>query len=110
MIDWRLVTGFQWDEGNARKSAMKHSVSQSEAEDMFFNEPLLVVEDKRHSKNEHRFHALGQTRDQRLLHITFTLREQNTLIRVISARPMHRKERDIYAQAAKDHSEIQDGS
>ena len=110
MIDWRLVTGFQWDEGNARKSVVKHSVSQVEAEDLFFNEPLLVVEDKRHSKNEYRFHALGQTRDQRLLHITFTLREQNTLIRVISARPMHRKERDIYAQAAKDHSAIQDGS
>ena len=80
--------------------------SPSEAEDMFFNEPLLVVEDPRHSQNEHRLHALGQTRDQRLLHITFTLREQNTLIRIISARPMHRKERDIYAQAAKDHPAI----
>jgi hypothetical protein len=32
MIDWALVTGFDWDEGNARKSAEKHSVTQGEAE------------------------------------------------------------------------------
>ena len=36
----------------------------------------------------------------RLLHITFTLRQQNTHIRVISARDMHKKERSIYEQAS----------
>lgn len=110
MIDWRLVTGFQWDDGNARKSVDKHGVSQPEAEEMFFNEPLLVVEDQLHSQNELRLHALGQTNDQRLLHVTFTLREQHTLIRIISARPMHRKERNFYAKAEKASSAIHDGS
>ena len=46
MINWAQVTGFDWDEGNSRKNAAKHGVSQSEAEEIFFNEPLLVLEDE----------------------------------------------------------------
>lgn len=102
MVNWAQVTGFDWDEGNSRKNAEKHGVSQSEAEEIFFNEPLLVLGDSKHSQTEARFHALGETDDERLLHITFTLRQHGTLIRVISARGMHRKERAIYEQAKKD--------
>ena len=98
MIDWAGIEGFDWDEGNSRKSVVKHSVSQTEAEKIFFSDPLLVVEDPRHSRREARFHALGRTAAERLLHVTFTLRRGNTLIRVISARPMHRKERLRYEQ------------
>ena len=96
MIDWARIEGFNWDEGNSRKSVDKHGVSQLEAEQVFFNEPLLVVADERHSGGEVRFHALGQTDAPRMLHVTFTLRSDNSLIRVISARPMHRKERVRY--------------
>ena len=98
MIDWGQVEGFVWDEGNSRKSVDKRGVGQTEAEQAFFNEPLLVVEDMTHSEAEARFHALGQTDAGRLLHITFTLRRDGTMIRVISARPMHRKERHRYEQ------------
>lgn len=104
MIDWALVTGFDWDEGNARKSAEKHSVSQGEAEQVFFNEPLLLMPDQKHSDREQRFHALGKTQDGRLLHVTFTLRDGGKLIRVISARDMHRKERMFYGKAKKEDS------
>ena len=102
MINWARVTGFDWDEGNSRKNVEKHGVGQSEAESIFFNEPLLILEDARHSQAEARFHALGETDDARQLHITFTLRQGGTLIRVISARAMHRKERAVYEQAKKD--------
>jgi uncharacterized protein len=98
MIDWQRVEGFDWDEGNSRKSSDKHDVSQAEAEQVFFNEPLMVVEDLAHSAREDRFHALGQTDLRRLLHVTFTLRAGSRLIRVISARPMHRRERVRYEQ------------
>lgn len=98
MFDWARITGFDWDAGNVRKSVYKHEVSQTEAEQIFFNEPLLVVPDSKHSQAEARYHALGVTDTCRELHITFTLRSQNTLIRVISARDMHRKERRIYEQ------------
>lgn len=98
MIDFERLSGFQWDEGNARKSVDKHGVGQAEAEQVFFNEPLLVVGDVSHSRFEPRVHALGITDTGRRLHVTFTLREENTRIRVISARDMHRKERARYEQ------------
>lgn len=95
MIDWGFIEGFDWDAGNSTKNET-HGVTQAEAEQIFFNEPLLVLEDVRHSQTEARFHALGKTDADRRLHITFTLRAGNTKIRVISARDMHRKERAIY--------------
>lgn len=99
MIDWAQITGFDWDAGNERKSSEKHGVSRFEAEQVFFNEPLLVLEDRKHSQSEPRYHALGKTDGARLLHVTFTLRSTNTLIRVISVRDMHRKERAFYEQS-----------
>src|ERR1700761_9015692 len=99
MIDLYQITGVDWDSGNSRKSADKHDVSQAEAESVFFNDPLIVVEDSRQSEKEQRFNALGKTSQNRLLHVTFTLRRDGTLIRVISARDMHRKERNFYEQA-----------
>lgn len=102
MIDWARVKGFDWDDGNSRKNADKHSVNQAEAEQTFFNEPLLLVPDVKHSQQEPRYHALGITDSGRQLHITFTLRGAGTLIRVISARDMHRKERTFYGQARQD--------
>jgi uncharacterized DUF497 family protein len=62
----------------------------AEAEQAFFNQPLLVVEDPRHSAHEARLHALGRTDEGRLLHATFTLRRDTTRIRVISAFPISR--------------------
>jgi uncharacterized protein len=95
MIDFMLVAGFEWDAGNARKNE-QHGVMQSEAEQVFFDPKLLTAPDPRHSANETRFHALGSTHEGRLLHITFTLRVHRTLIRVISARNMSRRERKVY--------------
>lgn len=97
MINLLNISGFDWDDGNARKNA-KHGVSMAEAEQTFFNDPLLLLEDAEHSQHEARFHALGKTSEGRLLHITFTLRQNATMIRVISARDMHKKERAIYEQ------------
>lgn len=95
--------GFDWDEGNARKNE-KHGVSKSEVEQVFLNQPLLLAEDLRHSQRESRFHALGRTDQDRRLHVTFTERGDDTLIRPISARDMSRKERAVYEQAIEAHS------
>ncbi len=99
MINWKQVTGFDWDAGNERKSEERHAVNRFEAEQVFFNQPLLVLADQKHSQNEARYHALGASNSSRLLHITFTLRFDNTSIRVISARDMCRKERNIYEKS-----------
>ena len=98
MLGLSNITGFDWDDGNARKNE-KHGVSVAEAEQVFFNAPLLLLADDARSQEELRIHALGKTDEGRTLHITFTLRQSGQLIRVISARDMHRKERAIYEQA-----------
>lgn len=88
--------GFEWDQANIKKSWLKHKVSAVECEQIFFNEPLLVVEDLKHSQRERRYHALGRTDSGRLLFVAFTIRK--SLIRVISARDMSKKERSIYEE------------
>ena len=100
MLDFTQIIGFEWDAGNERKNE-RHGVTMMETEQAFFNAPLLLLEDAAHSQNELRIHALGRTDAARALHITFTLRKSGQLIRVISARDMHRKERAIYDQANK---------
>ena len=101
MVDLAQIEGFDWGEGNERKSLEKHSVSQSEAEQVFFSSRLFVLEDVRHSQAEPRFQALGKTEAGRLLHVTFTTREKGKRIRVISARDMHRKERRVYEEKSQ---------
>ena len=90
-------TGFRWDSGNVVKNWALHRMSQSECEQPFFNRPLLVVADESHSQREARYAALGQTNAGRTLALVFTIR--GTLIRVISARDMSRRERRLYEQA-----------
>ena len=89
-------TGFEWDEGNAHKNWERHQVTPEEAEDVFFNEPLVVRSDVRHSKQEPRYYALGQTSGGRHLFVAFTIRR--SLLRVISVRNMNRKERGAYGK------------
>lgn len=96
MLDFKNIIGFEWDAGNGSKIFVRHEVSQFETEQVFFNKPLLLLFDEKHSLTEERYHALGRTNQDRYLHITFTFRKHKTLLRVISARPMSRKERSLY--------------
>lgn len=86
--------GFEWDEGNVNKNWESHRVSPHGAEQVFFNRPLIVADDEKHSGTERRYYVLGQTDNDRPLFVAFTLR--GDLIRVISARDMSRRERKVY--------------
>ena len=94
--DLSECTGFQWDTGNADKNWELHRVSQAECEQVFFNRPIRVAPDQRHSHEEPRRAALGRTNDDRFLTVVFTVR--GALVRVISARDMSRRERRVYEQ------------
>jgi uncharacterized DUF497 family protein len=93
-------TGFEWDEGNASKNWVLHQVAPEEAEALFFNEPLMIRSDARHSKQETRYYALGHTGRGRHLFVAFTMR--GSLVRVISVRDMSRKEKTVYASYEKE--------
>ena len=89
-------TGFDWNEDNAEKNWQRHRVTPEEAEDVFFNEPLVIRSDARHSQREKRYYALGQTSTGRLLFVAFTIRRR--FVRVISVRDMNRNEREAYGR------------
>ena len=95
--DLEQFTGFQWDEGNIDKNLLKHQVQNWECEQIFFNEPLIILDDPKHSLSEKRWAAFGQTDAGRFLTIIFTKREK--LLRVISARDMTRKEKKFYEKS-----------
>jgi len=98
-LDLARIERFEWDAGNADKNFEKRGVTRIEAEQVFFNEPLIVNADAAHGGDESRYHALGRTEIGRRLHVTFALRGSGRLIRVISARSMSRKERERYGKA-----------
>jgi uncharacterized DUF497 family protein len=88
--------GFVWDKGNQTKNIEKHGVRNEEAEQVFFNNPA-IFDDKRHSrKGEKRFFAYGRTNSNRLLTVVFTIRDKR--VRIISARPMGKREQGDYLQ------------
>ncbi|MCJ7666651.1 MAG: BrnT family toxin [Actinobacteria bacterium] len=93
-------TGFQWDKGNIEKNWLKHGVSSSECEQVFFNLPLVSYEDIKHSEEENRYYTLGKTDTNRFLFIVFAVREDQ--VRIISARDMNKKERQVYKNYEKD--------
>ncbi len=94
--------GFQWDPGNSNKNFYKHKVSNAECEQVFFNQPIIVLDDTKHSEDENRWYLLGRTDQDRFLFVVFTIREN--FIRVISARDMNKKEREIYNEEIKKDS------
>lgn len=94
--------GFDWDDANAHKNWERHQVTPEEAEDVFFNEPLVVRSDIRHSKLEKRYYVLGHTDAGRRLFIVFVVRRK--LIRVISARDMNRNETETYGRYEEETS------
>jgi len=86
--------GFQWDTGNIDKNWQKHKVKYTECEEAFFNQPLMIADDNKHSKCEKRYFVLGQTDSRRELFIVFTIRKKKNC--VISARDMNKKEKEKY--------------
>ena len=94
MLIFEQFIGFDWDEGNRGKNWDRHQVSDSECEQIFFNQPLLVFPDEEHSEEEQRYYVLGRTDQGRRLFVVFTPRRGK--IRVISAREMTMRERAFY--------------
>lgn len=95
-------TGFQWDRENSGKNWIRHRVTDSECEQVFFNKPIISADVIKHLKTEKRWYALGRTDQSRYLFVVFTIRKN--LIRIISARDMNKKERKIYHEQSKKDS------
>src|SRR5713226_8157896 len=91
------IEGFQWDEANASKNWTRHQVSQTEAEQVILNRPVVVTDAR--PGTEARWFAFGRTDGDRRLTVVFTIRGPR--LRVIPARPMSRSEKRSYDQATR---------
>jgi uncharacterized protein len=89
---------FEWDPKKNRENRRRHKISFEEAETAFADEHGLLMADPEHSEDEGRFILLGLSATLRLLVVCHTYREQDELIRLISARKADRSERAQYSR------------
>jgi len=87
---------FEWDENKAAANLSRHGVSFDEAKTVFDDPVYVDFYDPDHSYDEHRYIISGQSRQGRLLIVSYTEREN--VIRLISAREVTRGEREAYEE------------
>jgi uncharacterized DUF497 family protein len=77
---------FEWDEKKNRANIKKHNISFEEAKTVFYDENARLISDPGHSNGEDRFILLGISRNVKILVVVHIYKEQDELIRIISAR------------------------
>jgi len=92
---------FDWDERKSKSNQKKHRVSFEEAETVFLDPYARLIEDPDHSDNEDRFVMLGLSEGLRTLVVCHCYRQNDAVIRIISARKATREETEIYEERLK---------
>lgn len=87
---------FTWDPEKDRVNRLKHRVSFEEAKTVFLDDFATEFFDEDHAKEEERFLLLGMSQKSRLLLVCHCFREQDDVIRIISARKATRTESTYY--------------
>jgi uncharacterized DUF497 family protein len=87
---------FVWDENKNKKNIIEHKISFEEAKTVFYDINAKVIFDPEHSKNEDRFIILGLSKFLNILVVCHCYRENENIIRIISARKATTKERKQY--------------
>lgn len=85
---------FEWDEEKAARNLKKHGVGFEEASTVWQDFFYIDLYDDEHSETENRFLIVGESKENRLLIVSYTERENKT--RIISARELTAKERKDY--------------
>jgi uncharacterized protein len=92
---------FEWNTEKANINFKKHDISFEEAKTAFYDDYGYVFEDENHSVNEERFVLIGYSKNNRLLFVSFT--QRNDVIRIISARKATKNERKYYEEDNKNN-------
>ena len=87
---------FEWDNNKDKSNQKKHGVSFEEAKTVFYDENAIEFYDFDHSHNEERFLLLGLSSKLRILLICHCFKEENGIIRIISARKATKNEQKEY--------------
>jgi len=87
---------FAWDEVKHAANKRKHKISFEEASSVFDDDFAVYFDDESHSQDEDRFIIIGMSRFDRLLLVCHCYRENDTVIRIISARKATQAESELY--------------
>jgi len=87
---------FVWDEKKARENFISHKMSFEEAQTVFSDPNARMIFDTEHSGDEERFILLGISSGLRLLVVCHCYREDDMVIRIISARKANKNEQKQY--------------
>ncbi len=89
---------FDWDSHKAEENIRKHQISFEEASSAFYDDNARILYDPDHSEDEERYILLGVSEESRLLMVCHLYKENDRLIRIISARPATKDERRQYQE------------
>lgn len=87
---------FVWDDKKSRENKRKHKVSFEEARTVFLDENAIRFFDPDHSENEDRFLMIGMSFTLRVLVVSHCYKENDSVVRIISARKADKKEQSSY--------------
>ncbi len=87
---------FAWDPGKNEINIQKHGVSFEEAQSVFYDERAIIIYDSSHSEKEDRFVLLGISKKFRYLVVCHCYQEDDSIIRIISARKATQREQIEY--------------
>ena len=89
-------TGTRCDRRKAALNARKHGVSFEDARSVFFDERARLIDDPDHSEVEERFVMLGMSSALRLLVVCHCYRDEENVVRILSARKATARESRSY--------------
>ncbi len=92
------VIDFDWDSHKAKENVRKHQISFEEVSNAFYDGRARILYDPDHSQDEDRYILLGVSEESRLLMVCHLYKENDRLIRIISARPATKDERRQYQE------------
>lgn len=92
---------FAWDDAKNTANRRKHGVSFEEAQTVFADEQALEFDDPDHGASEARFLLLGISARLRMLLLCHCFREEESAVRIISARKATRRELAVYLKRGK---------
>lgn len=92
---------FEWDESKAKINLNKHKVSFEEASSVFYDENAILFDDPEQSDEEERFLLFGLSVKANMLIVCHCVRNNDTVIRVISARKATKSEAEDYEEINK---------
>jgi len=87
---------FEWDTKKDKSNSKKHGVTFEEAKTVFYDEYAIQFFDPDHSESEDRFILLGTSFKSKTIVVCHCFREEETLVRIISARKADKDEEQAY--------------